>query len=89
MSTCESNIQIELDYILPVGIPWCIEVYGQHTEELRLVIHGGIGSLCPSDAANFLNQMETLVTLTGLELTLAVLSGRLVYTCTICVQVGR
>ena len=83
-----SNIQIVLEDILPIGIPWCIEVYGQHTEELQLVIHGGIGGVCPSVAANFLNQMETLVTLTGLDLTLAMF-GKLVYTCTICMQVGR
>ena len=86
MSTCGSNVGVELDSysILPIGIPWCIEVYGQHTEELRLVIHGGIKGLWPSDVANFLNRMETLVTLTGLELALDILIGKLVYTCTIC-----
>ena len=84
MSTCGSNVQVDLFDILPAGIPWCIEVYGQHAEELQLVIHHEIGSLCPSDTANFLNQMETLVTLTGLELTLDMPFGKLVYTCTIC-----
>ena len=90
MSTCGSNIGVELDQycILPIGLSWCIEVYGQHTEELRLVIRGGIGSLYPSHAANFLNQMETLVTLTGLELRLNMVFGKLVYTCTICTQWG-
>ena len=43
--------------------------------------------VCPSDVANFLNQMETLVTLTGLEVILNMASGKLVYTCTIYVQV--
>ena len=89
MSTCGGNIQIELNGILPIGIPWCIEVYGQHTEELGLVISAGIGdAVHPSDAANFLNQMETVVNLTGVDLTVAIFS-KLVYTCTICVQVER
>ena len=88
MSTCGSTVRVELEEkSLPIGIPWCIEVYGQHTEELRLVIDGGIVGVSPSVAANFLNQMETLVTLTGLELTLWF--GKLVYTCTICTHVGR
>ena len=89
MSTCGSNIQLDLFYILPVGIPWCIEVYGQHTEELQLSIHSSVGiyiyrghGVSPSDAANFLCQMKDLVTLTGLELTLRMASGKLVYTCT-------
>ena len=86
MSNCGSNVRVDLFGILPVGIPWCIEVYGQHTEELQLVINN---ETYPSEAANFLNQMETLVTLTGLELTLNMSFGKLVYTCTICVQVGR
>ena len=88
MSTCGSKVGVELDMysILPVGIPWCIEVYGQHTKELQLVIPARIGGVYPSDAANFLNQMKTLVTLTGLELILAMsLFGKLVYTCIICV----
>ena len=89
LSTCESNIQVGLVGILPVGIPWCIEVYGQHTEEFRLVIHGEIGGVYPSDVANILNQMETLVTLTALELRLDMSYGMLVYACTKCVQVGR
>ena len=80
MSTCGSNIQLRLS--LPVGIPWCIEVYGQHTEELHLSIHGIFGGVSPSVAANFLSQMKDLVTLTGLELELNI--GKLVYTCTIC-----
>ena len=92
MSTCGSNIQLELLGILP-GIPWCIEVYGQHTEELHLSIHGGstpelqlsitrLRGVFPSDAANFLSQMKDLVTLTGLDLTLRMEDGKLVYTCT-------
>ena len=93
MSTCGSNIQVDFYRysILPVGIPWCIEVYGQHTEELQLSIHSGnIGSgVFPSDAAYFLSQMKDLVTLTGLNLELDMesddwLYGKLVYTCTIC-----
>ena len=74
--------QVDLDQysILPVGMPWCIEVYGQHTEELHL-------SICSDSTPNaeqFLSQMKDLVTLTGLELELDILSGKLVYTCTIC-----
>ena len=67
MSTCGSSIQVHVDGILPVGIPWCIEVYGQHTEELHLSIHSG----STSEAADFFSQMKDLVTLTGLELTLS------------------
>ena len=90
LSTCGSNIQVDLDDTLPVGMRWCIEVYGQHTEKLQLVIHGGIDGVYPIGVAKFLNQMETLITLTGLELTLDMsLFGKLVYTCTICTQVGR
>ena len=73
MSTCGSNIQVTLrSYsILPAGIPWCIEVYGQHTEELCLSIRGGSsGYASPSDTADFLSQMTDLVTLSGLELSL-------------------
>ena len=88
MSTCGSNIRVDLNRysILPVGIPWCIEVYGQHTEELQLVIHNSIFSgVSPSEAANILSQMKDFVTLTGLELELKMESyGKLVYTCTIC-----
>ena len=86
MSTCGSNIQVNLNWysILPVGIPWCIEVYGQHTEELRLVIHRDGRGVSPSVAAYFLSQMKDLVTLTGLELKLEMKYGKLVYTCTIC-----
>ena len=91
MSTCGSNIQVDLKWysILPVGIPWCIEVYGQHTEELQLSIHSGNTSrgVFPSKAAYFLSQMKDLVTLTGLEVELDMESdecGKLVYTCTIC-----
>ena len=79
MSTCGSNIQVWLHNILPVGIPWCIEVYGQHTEELQLLIHRGVS---PSEEAYFLSQMKDLVTFTGLELDMTY--GKLVYTCTIC-----
>ena len=89
MSTCGSNIQVEVNDSLPVGIPWCIEVYGQHTEELQLSIHNGNSLLIkvsPSVTAYFLSQMKDLVTLTGLELKLpyGLAGGKLVYTCTIC-----
>ena len=86
MSTCGSSVGVELHLCrsLPVGIPWCIEVYGQHTEELQLVIHGGgdeneMGYVYTSSAALFFNQMETLVTLTSLELTLDLSLGKLVH----------
>ena len=88
MSTCGSNIQVGLFYILPVGIPWCIEVYGQHTEELHLSIFGLFG-VSPSDAADFLRQMKNLATLIGLELTLNMADGKLVYTCTTIVRSYR
>jgi len=88
MSTCGSNIKLRLLGILPVGIPWCIEVYGQHTEELQLSIAGS-GGVFPSDAANFLSQMKDLVTLTGLDLTLRMADGKLVYTCTTIVRSYR
>ena len=87
MSTCGSSIQVWLHGILPVGIPWCIEVYGQHTPELHLSIHSGnviSSGVSPSEAAYFLSQMKDLVTLTGLELELNMMYGKLVYTCTIC-----
>ena len=85
MSTCGSNIQVNVDGILPVGIPWCIEVYGQHTEELHLSIHSG----STPKAADFFSQMKDLVTLTGLELTLLIMFGKLVYTCTTIVRSYR
>ena len=95
MSTCGSNVQVTLDSfrILPAGIPWCIEVYGQHTEELRLSIRGGGLSVnaYPSDTAYFLSQMKDLVTLSGLELSLEMLSDgkyMLVYTYTPYVCIG-
>ena len=68
MSTCGSNINIQLDLsdIVPVGIPWCIDVYGQHTEELQLSIHSG----STPNVADFFSQMTDLVTLTGLDLPL-------------------
>ena len=92
MSTCGSNIQVDcnsiLPGILPVGIPWCIEVYGQHTEELHLSITKS-GGVFPSDAANLLHQMKDLVTLTGLDLTLRKEDGKLVYTCTTIVRSYR
>ena len=89
MSTCGSNIQVNLNRhsTLPVGIPWCIEVYGQHTVDLQLSIHSGnslLSKVSPSVTAYFLSQMKDLVTLTGLELKLSMTSGKLVYTCTIC-----
>ena len=91
MSTCGTNIQVDLGAILP-GIPWCIEVYGQHTEELHLLSISSTISVSPSDAAYFLSQMKNLVTLTGLELTLRKLyldssEYMLAYTCTICMYV--
>ena len=77
MSTCGSNVEVRLRRNLPAGIPWCIEVYGQHTEELCLSIRGDIighatcgGYASPSDTAYFLSQMKDLVTLSGLELSL-------------------
>ena len=87
MSTCGSNIQVDVDDSLPVGIPWCIEVYGQHTEELQLSFYDG--GMHPSDAANCLSQMKDLVSLTGLDLTLLMLYGKLVYTCTTIVRSYR
>ena len=68
MSTCGSNVQVRLRRNLPAGIPWCIEVYGQHTQELCLSIRGGHAS--PRDTAYFLSQIKDLVTLSGLELPL-------------------
>ena len=69
MSTCGSNIQVDFyGYnILPVGIPWCIEVYGQHTEDLQLSIHHG----STPNVADVFSQMKNLVTLTGLDLPLS------------------
>ena len=88
MSTCGSNIRVEFyEYrysILPVGIPWCIEVYGQHTEDLQLSIYSKFGRF-----GLFLHQMKDLVTLTGLELTLDMRYGKLVYTCTTIVRSYR
>ena len=93
MSTCGSSIQVDINWysILPVGILWCIEVYGQHTAELQLSIRGGHISrdVSPSDTANFIGGMKDFVALTGLELELKMesydrLHGKLVYTCTIC-----
>ena len=95
MSTCGSNVQVTLDRILPAGIPWCIEVYGQHTEELRLSIHGddysGGTHASPSATAYFLSQIKDLVTLSGLELSLLMSSDgkyMLVYTYTPYVCIG-
>ena len=85
MSTCGSNIKLRLLGILPVGIPWCIEVYGQHTEELQLSIHSG----SIPEAADFFSQMKDLVTLTGLDLSLRMADGKLVYTCTTIVRSYR
>ena len=66
MSTCGSNIRVRLhDHILSRGAPWCIEVYGQHTEELHLSINATMSDMPP-----FLSQMKGCVTLTGLELSL-------------------
>ena len=75
--------------ILPGGIVWCVEVYGQHTEELRLLIHDILGGVSPFGAAYFLSRTKNLVTLdwTGLELSLSWShDGKymLVYTHTIC-----
>ena len=87
MFTCGSNIQVEVDDSLPVGIPWCVEVYSKHTEELLLLIHNvftvndGSG-VSRSEEAYFLGQIKDLVTLTRLELNMAY--GKLVYTCTTC-----
>ena len=68
MSTCGSNINIQLRaFGLLIGIPWCIEVYGQHTEELHLLIH----SYSTPNATDFFCQMKDLVALTGLDLSLS------------------
>ena len=102
MSTCGSNIQVDFSTpsgiiyigilgILP-GIPWCIEVYGQHTAELQLSINvdGGLHKgIHPSVAANCLSQMKDLVSLTGLDLEMSLPSGKLVYTCTTIVRSYR
>ena len=82
MSTCGSNINIQLDSfnIVPVGIPWCIEVYGQHTAELHLSIQWF--SSTPK-TADFISQMKDLVTLTGLDLglTLSYMQDQGKYAC--------
>ena len=71
MAACGSNINIHgLLSILPVGLPWCIEAYGQQTEELHLSIHSGH---TPEAVDVFISQMKDLVTLTGLDLSLSLL----------------
>ena len=82
MSTCGSNIDVEVDGLFPVGIQWCIDVYGQHTADLHLSIFGDFYDVSPRVAAAFLSQMK--VTLTGLELGLQIDYSKRVYTCTIC-----
>ena len=79
MSTCGSNVQVWLDnYFLQGAIPWCIEVYGQHTEELHLSIDG---LALPSQVAYLLEQTKDLVTLSGLELPLYKLGrGKCIHT---------
>ena len=74
MSTCGRNVQLSLhlDQTLP-GAPWCIDAYGQHIQELQLSIDSAIllkNQLALSAVALFVSQMEHLVTLSGLELSL-------------------
>ena len=89
ISTCGSNVQVSLPFYstLPAGLPWCIEAYGQHTEELCLSISGD--SLdrytVPSSVVQFVIQLNDLITLSGLELSLESPEGgkyMLVYTYT-------
>ena len=72
LSTCGSNVHVGLSIhsTLP-GVPWCIEAYGQHIEELSLSIRGDHLILpAPSAVAHFLIRMEHLITLSGIELLL-------------------
>ena len=87
LSTCGSNVQVSRSVLTSPGMPWCIEAYGQHTEEFCLSI--GDDSLYrytkPSSVAQFVIQLNDLVTLSGLELSLERPKGgkyMLVYTYT-------
>ena len=88
LSTCGSNVQVGIFFSLP-GIPWCIEACGQHTHmELCLSISGDrqvTRYTKPSSVAQFVIQLNDLVTLSGLELSLKRPKGgkyMLVYTYT-------
>ena len=93
ISTCGSNVQVLLPRrsTLPAWLPWCIEAYGQHTEELCLSIDGGKSLYNYTDpsrsssVAQFVIQLNDRVTLSGLELSLERPDGgkyMLVYTYT-------
>ena len=86
LSTCGSSVQVGNERTSP-GIPWCIEACGQHTEELCLSISGGslFRYTYPSSVAQFVIQLNDLITLSGLELSLERPEGgkyMLVYTYT-------
>ena len=71
ISTCGSSVQVGIFLRTSPGIPWCIEACGQHTEELYLSIGGRLfGYTDPSSVAQFVIQLNDLVTLSGLELSL-------------------
>ena len=92
ISTCGSSVQVRLPHYstLPAGLPWCIEACGQYTEELCLSIgpdslHRYTAPSRPSSVAQFVIQLNDLVTLSGLELSLERPEGgkyMLVYTYT-------
>ena len=89
ISTRGSNVQVSLPHYStsPAWLPWCIEAYGQHTEELCLSISGDIGIRYtdPSSVAQFVIPLNDLVTLSGLDLSLKRPKGgkyMLVYTYT-------
>ena len=74
VSTCGRNISVLLHYGSAFqGVPWCIESYGQRIEELCLSIRGDNVDFAYAPASNvalFISEMEDLVTLSGLELSL-------------------
>ena len=93
LSTCGSNVQVLIPHRLtsPPSIPWCVEACGQHTEELCLSISsdnspfGYTEPSRPSSVAQFVIQLNDLVTLSGIELSLKSPEGgkyMLVYTYT-------
>ena len=46
MSTCGSNIDVEVDGLLPVGIQWCIDVYGS-IQQICICQSLVISIMCP------------------------------------------
>ena len=85
LSTCGSNVQVSGSVLTSPSIPWCIEAYGQHTEELFLSIGNDSLHTDPSSVAQFVIQLNNLVTLSGLDLSLESPKGgkyMLVYTYT-------